>query len=270
MRKHADATDLTGYVNASIGSWDTWRLSADIGGALTSDGRVRARVVGRYEEGEYFMDIQDRKKWVLYGVVEADLTDSTLVRAGISHQDTKPKGATWGALPTFYTDGTLTDLPRSQTTAADWTYWNSTNQNIYATLSQDIGERWNLTANYNRLRNTGDTQLLYLYGGVDKATGTMDGTNPYKSKSDSVQNSIDAQLKGQVDLFGREHEIVLGVLHSVLKRHTDNFEAPLPGSPTSRCSAGRASPIPSRCGAPRRSATNRSASNRPATTGRCA
>ncbi|WP_103730708.1 TonB-dependent siderophore receptor [Novosphingobium sp. HII-3] len=228
VRKHADATDLTGYVNASIGSWDTWRLSADIGGALTSDGRVRARVVGRYEEGEYFMDIQDRKKWVLYGVVEADLTESTLVRAGISHQDTKPKGATWGALPTFYTDGTLTDLPRSQTTAADWTYWNSTNQNIYATLSQDIGDRWNLTANYNRLRNTGDTQLLYLYGGVDKATGTMDGTNPYKSKSDSVQNSIDAQLKGQVDLFGREHEIVLGVLHSVLKRHTDNFEAPLP------------------------------------------
>ena len=51
VRKHADATDLTGYVNASIGSWDTWRLSADIGGALTSDGRVRARVVGRYEVG---------------------------------------------------------------------------------------------------------------------------------------------------------------------------------------------------------------------------
>ncbi len=228
VRKHADATDLTGYVNASIGSWNTWRVSGDIGGALDADGRIRARLVGRYEEGDYFIDIQQRKKWVLYGVVEADLTDSTLVRVGMSHQDSKPGGATWGALPTFYTDGTLTDLPRSQTTAADWTYWNTTNQNIFATVRQEFGDRWNLTVNYNRLKTTGDTQLLYLYGAVDKATGTMDGTNPYKSKGNSIQNSIDAQLKGEVTLFGRDHEVVLGALHSVLKRHTDNFVAPTP------------------------------------------
>jgi outer membrane receptor for ferric coprogen and ferric-rhodotorulic acid len=228
VRKHADATDLTGYISASIGSWNTWRVSADIGGALTADGRVRARVVGRYEEGESYIDIQEKKKWVLYGVVEADATDTTLIRAGISHQDSKPGGASWGALPTFYTDGTLTDLPRSQATAADWTYWNSTNQNIFATVRQEIGDKWNLTVNYNRLRTTGDTQLLYLYGGVDKATGTIQYTNPYKSKGVSLQNSFDAQLKGEVSLFGRDHEIVLGALHSILKRHTDNFVAPTP------------------------------------------
>lgn len=226
VRKHADATELTGYASASIGSWNTWRLSADIGGALTADGRVRARVVGRYEEGESYIDIQDKKKWVLYGVVEADVTDSTLVRAGISHQDSKPKGATWGALPTFYTDGTTTNLPRSQSTAADWTYWNTTNQNIFATLRQEIGDRWSLTANYNRLRTTGDTQLLYLYGNVDRATGTIQSSNPYKSKGISIQNSYDAQLKGEVSLLGRDHEVVLGALHSVLKRHTDNLVAP--------------------------------------------
>ncbi|SEJ40944.1 outer-membrane receptor for ferric coprogen and ferric-rhodotorulic acid [Sphingobium sp. AP50] len=228
VRKHADATDLTGYVNASIGSWDTWRLSADVGGALTSDGRIRARLVGRYEEGDSFMDVQHKKKWVLYGVVDADLTDTTLVRAGISHQDTKPKGASWGALPTFFSDGTRTNLPRSQATAADWTYWNSTNQNIFASVRQEFGDRWNLTVNYNRLKNTSSTQLLYLYGTVDKATGTMDGTNPYKSEGMSIQNSFDAQLKGDVSLFGRDHEVVLGALHSVLKRHTDNYVAPLP------------------------------------------
>ncbi|WP_394440999.1 TonB-dependent siderophore receptor [Sphingobium naphthae] len=228
VRKHADATELTGYANASIGSWDTWRLSADVAGPLTADGRIRARVVGRYEEGESYIDIQHRKKWVLYGVVDADLTDSTLVRVGISHQDTQPRGATWGALPTFYSDGTLTDLPRSQTTAADWTYWNTTNQNIFATIRQEFGDRWNLTVNYNRLKNTGSTQLLYLYGTVDKETGTMDGTNPYKSEGQSIQNSFDAQLKGLVPLFGRDHEVVLGALHSILKRHTDNYEAPMP------------------------------------------
>lgn len=226
VRKHADATDLTGYVNASIGSWNTWRISGDVAGALTSDGRIRARLVGRYEEGESYIDLQKKKKWVVYGVVDADLTDSTLVRVGMSHQDTKPKGATWGALPTFYTDGTTTNLSRSQSTAADWTYWNTTNQNIFGTVRQEFGDKWNLTVNYNRLKNTGDTQLLYLYGNVDKATGTIESSNPYKSKGDSVQNSIDAQLKGSVSLFGRDHEVVLGALHSVLKRHTDNYVAP--------------------------------------------
>ncbi|MFW2830065.1 TonB-dependent siderophore receptor [Sphingomonas sp. ID0503] len=228
VRKHATATEWTGYVNASYGSWNTWRLSGDVGGALTADGRIRARVVGRYEEGESYIDIQDKKKWVVYGVVEADLTDSTLVRAGISHQDTKPKGATWGALPTFYTDGSTTDLDRSQSTAAKWTYWNSTNQNIFATVRQDFSDRWNLTFNYNRLRNTGDTQLLYLYGNVNKATGTVEFSNPYKSKGVSTQNSFDAQLKGEVALFGRDHEVVVGALHSILKRHTDNLVAPFP------------------------------------------
>ncbi|BBC99188.1 outer-membrane receptor for ferric coprogen and ferric-rhodotorulic acid [Sphingobium sp. YG1] len=228
VRKHADATDLTGYVNASIGSWNTWRVSADVGGALTADGRIRARVVGRYEEGESYIDLQKKKKWVLYGVVDADVTDTTLIRAGISHQDSKPKGATWGALPTFYTDGTTTDLPRSQSTAADWTHWNTTNQNIFATIRQEIGDKWNLTVNYNRLRTTNSSELLYLYGNVDKATGTIEFSNPYKAEGISIQNSFDAQLKGEVSLFGRDHEVVVGALHSVLKRHTDNYVAPFP------------------------------------------
>jgi outer membrane receptor for ferric coprogen and ferric-rhodotorulic acid len=226
VRKHADATDLTGYVNASIGSWNTWRVSADVGGALTSDGRIRGRLVGRYEEGESYIDIQKKKKWVLYGVVDADVTDTTLLRAGISHQDSKPKGATWGALPTFYTDGTTTDLARSQSTAADWTHWNTTNQNIFATVRQEIGDKWSLTVNYNRLRTTNSSELLYLYGNVDKATGAIESSNPYKAEGISIQNSFDAQLKGEVSLFGRDHEVVLGALNSVLKRHTDNYVAP--------------------------------------------
>ncbi|WP_324743486.1 TonB-dependent siderophore receptor [Tsuneonella sp. CC-YZS046] len=228
VRKHADSTDWTGYVNASYGSWDTWRVSADVGGALTADGRIRVRGVGRYEEGESYIDLYDNKKFVLYGVVDADLTDTTLVRAGISHQEGKPKGALWGALPTFYTDGSATDFARSQSVAADWTYWNTTNQNIFATVRQELGDKWSITVNYNRLKNTSRTQLLYLYGEVDKAAGTIAFSNPYKSAGQSVQNSFDGQLKGAVTLFGRDHEVVLGALHSVLKRHTDNFEAPFP------------------------------------------
>jgi outer membrane receptor for ferric coprogen and ferric-rhodotorulic acid len=227
VRKHADAVDWTGYANASIGSWETYRVSADIGGALDANGRFRVRAVGRYENGKNFADLLHTKKWVLYGVIDADVTDTTLVRAGISHQDTVPKGATWGSLPTFYNDGTVTtDLRRSQTTAADWTHWSSSNQNIFATVRQQIGDRWSITANYNRLKNVGDTELLYMYGTADRATGTIASSNPYKSLGESVQESFDGQLKGLVNVLGRDHEVVLGALHSILNRHTDNFVAP--------------------------------------------
>lgn len=226
VRKHADARKWGGYVNASIGSWNTWRISGDVGGALTANGRIRARAVGRYEQGDSYIDLYHNKKYVLYGVVDADVTDSTLVRAGVSYQDTKPQGALWGALPTFYTDGTTTHLARSQSTAADWTRWNSTNLNVFATIRQQIGDRWSVTVNYNRLRNSSDTQLLYLYGNVNKATGTIESSNPYKSKGESTQDSFDGQIKGEVTLFGRDHEVVLGALHSILNRHTDNYVAP--------------------------------------------
>ena len=49
VRKHADKREWGGYLEAAGGSWDTWRLSGDLGGAVTSDGRLRVRGVGRYE-----------------------------------------------------------------------------------------------------------------------------------------------------------------------------------------------------------------------------
>ncbi|WP_062769565.1 TonB-dependent siderophore receptor [Sphingopyxis terrae] len=230
VRKHATSKDLAGYVNGSYGSWSTWRGSADIGGAVTSDGRVRVRAVGRYEQGDSFIDLFHNKKYVLYGTVDADLTDSTLLRAGISHQQTDKDAPSWGNLPTFYSDGTFAVWPRSKSPTADWTYWDTTNQNIFASIKQDLGDRWSIVANYNRLKNAQQTEILYLFGHVDKATGTIQGSNAYSDDGVSLQNSFDAQLKGAVSLFGRDHELVLGGLTSLQKRRTDTFAAPAEAS----------------------------------------
>lgn len=225
VRKHADREEWSGYVNASYGSWNTWRASADVGGALTSDGRVRVRAVGRYEQGESYIDLYENEKFVLYGVVEADVTDTTLLRAGIVHQEGMPDAPAWGNLPNFYSDGTETNWPRSKAATADWTYWNTVNQNIFVTLKQQIGEDWSVTANYNRLRNSERAKLLYLSGTVDVTTGEIQYAYPYKDEGSSVQDSFDVQIKGSVDLLGRDHELVVGALHSVQDRYNDSFSA---------------------------------------------
>ncbi|MFC0202891.1 TonB-dependent siderophore receptor [Novosphingobium soli] len=223
VRKHAESTEWGGYVNASYGSWNTWRVSGDIGGAVTSDGRLRFRGVARYEEGDSQIDGYHNEKLVLYGTIDADITEDTLLRVGFSHQDNNPDGAAWGALPSFYSDGSFAEWRRSKSTAADWTHWNTTNQNLFVSLRQDFGDGWSVQANYNRLRNTQRTNLLYLYGVVDRETGLGLASNPYSADGESIQNSYDAQIKGKVTLFGRDHEVVVGALRSIIRRHADTF-----------------------------------------------
>jgi outer membrane receptor for ferric coprogen and ferric-rhodotorulic acid len=225
VRKHADRQDWSGYVNASYGRWDTWRVTGDVGGAITGDGRVRVRAVGRYEQGKSNVDLYDNRKFVLYGVIDADLTDDTLLRAGISHQEGRPDAPTWGALPSFYSDGSFAVWPRSHTPGAPWTYWDTVNQNIFASLSHDFGGGWSVTANYNRLKNTQSTEILYLSGLVDRVTGDIEFGYPYKDDGKSIQDSFDAQLKGRVNLFGRDHDVVLGALHSVQDRDDTTYAA---------------------------------------------
>lgn len=226
VRKHADRTDWSGYFNAAYGSWDTKRVSGDVGGALTSDGRLRVRGVARYEEGEAFTDYYKNKKLVLYGTLDADVTDNTLLQIGFSHQRNNPTGVFWGTLPTFYTDGTIADWRRSKTTAQPWTTWKTTNQNFFTSLRHDFGDGWSIQGNYNRQRNTQFTKILYLFGQVDRTTGLGLGSNPYSAYGISIQNSYDAQLKGKLTVFGRDHDLVLGYLNSTLNRHTDSY-APL-------------------------------------------
>ncbi|AUW58566.1 TonB-dependent siderophore receptor [Sphingobium sp. SCG-1] len=228
VRKHADQQEWTGYLNASVGSWDTWRLSGDIGGAVTSDGRLRFRGVARYEEGRSYIDLYKNKKLVLYGVIDADVTEDTLLRVGFSHQKGSPTAPAWGALPSFYSDGSFAVWPRSKTASADWTYWDTTNQNFFATLSHDFGNGWSATINYNRMRSAQSTEILYLYGLVDVATGNIQYSNPYKDEGESIQNSYDGQIKGRVNFFGRDHDVVLGALHSVQNRNDVTYAAPFP------------------------------------------
>lgn len=232
VRKHATSREFEGYVSAGVGSWNSWQISADVAGPLSANGTVRGRAVAKYEKGENFIDLFKDEKVVLYGVVEADLTENTLLRVGASHQDETPTSPAWGALPSFYSDGTFAVWPRSKTASADWTYWDTTNQNIFANLSHKFANGWELTFNYNWLRNAEQTEILYIYGTLDKTTGLGLISSPFKDDGESIQNSVDVQLKGDYALFGREHEFVLGALHSKQTLETKTFAAlsyPTPG-----------------------------------------
>lgn len=49
VRKHATSREFKGDVSAEYGSWNKERYVADLQSPLTEDGKIRARIVGGYQ-----------------------------------------------------------------------------------------------------------------------------------------------------------------------------------------------------------------------------
>jgi len=229
VRKHADSKELEGSATIGFGRWNQRNAMVDVGSGLALDGRVRGRVVLNYEDGDSYVDLLANRKYVGYAVVEADITDRTLIRGGFSYQDNDPTASTWGGLPSWYADGSRTQFPRSKTIGADWTSWASTNRNYFFTVRQQLNDRWDVRLDYNNARNDAELNLLYLFGAPDRETGLGLGPSPYRSDTSRKQYNVGLRLSGRFDLFGRTNEIILG--YSYLDQSYFGNSAPaLPGT----------------------------------------
>ena len=210
VRKHADSRELHASFDISAGSWNAYRGEADVSAPLNADGSVRARGVAVYEDTESYQDLYRKKTKVLYGIVDMDLTPSTLLSIGVDWQDNAPRGNTWGSFPLFFSDGSRADWPRSVTTATDWTFWNRRTENVFGELRQAFDNGWALSATLSWRRYEEDLALFYMYGFPDPVTG--EGLEPFAYRSDGkiTETSLDVYANGPFELFGRTHELVVG------------------------------------------------------------
>jgi len=211
--------DFSAAASLGAGSWDTQRGMGDISTPLTEDGRIRARVVGTYQDGHSYIDGYKPERKSFYGIIEADLTPHTTVRLGYDYQDITPKGSTWGGLPLWFSDGTQAAYPRSKNYAQDWSHWNNTLKTGFAEIEHRFDSGWKLRAVANQYRTESDAELLGLVGRPDRATGL--GSYPYgaypvalASEGRSRQNTLDMMASGPFELLGRPHELVVGVTSS--------------------------------------------------------
>ncbi|MEE7565778.1 TonB-dependent siderophore receptor, partial [Xanthomonas sp. Kuri4-3] len=200
-----------GSIGLSGGSWDTYRTDIDVSGKLDRNGRVRGRAVAAFQNGDSYLDRYSKKKRVFYGVIEADLSDSTLLSVGASYQKSEPHGGMWGALPLYYSDGTPTHYRRSTSTSTDWTRWDSEDRRVFLELTQQLGGDWTLKGSLNYRRFETDGDLFYVYGTPVK--GSSQGLYAYPSSytSSEDQKYGNLQLSGSFALGGRRHDAVAGV-----------------------------------------------------------
>lgn len=220
--------DLQAQGSAQYGSFDALRLDADVSVPLTSDGSIRARAVGVYSDSDSYLDRYGVRRWTGYGIVEADLGPNTTLSGGYGHQDHKSRGAMWGAIPLVYTDGTRIDLPRSANVAPDWSSWNVIDRQIFGDLTHQLGNDWVVRVSGIRRATSEADELFYVYG--NPVRGDADGIDfgdpettaddraifsyPGAFRAQTRNLTLEAYVTGPVTLFGRRHEVMLGVNRS--------------------------------------------------------
>ncbi|WP_083925849.1 TonB-dependent siderophore receptor [Sphingomonas sp. Mn802worker] len=218
--------DLQVSASAQYGSFDQYRGEADLSVPITKDGSIRARAVGAYQDGDSYLDRYGLRRWVGYGIVEADLGANTTVSGGYGHQDHKSRGAMWGAIPLTYTDGTPLNFDRSSNVAPEWSSWNVIDRQIFGDITHRFGNGWIARASAIRRATDENNTLFYVFGnplrgapggiGIDPATGQQAGIQSYPGKFRATTRNLtmEAYITGPVTLGGREHEINIGVNRS--------------------------------------------------------
>ncbi|WP_184413698.1 TonB-dependent siderophore receptor [Acinetobacter lwoffii] len=210
MIRKRPTSDLQTAFNASYGSWNTQRYEVDVSSPLTQDGKVRGRVFGYQQTGDSYLDRYELEKNGIGAVVEADVTDTTLLTAGYTESNHKPNGVNWGSNPLINTEGEQLSYSRNYNYSPSWTYWDSNIKSYFAELEQKLGGDWTAKLTYDEKRTQRDSKLLFLSGkpGANGTSGIFLYPGMYIDDNKEQQASL--SFSGTYPLWGQRHEASLG------------------------------------------------------------
>jgi outer membrane receptor for ferric coprogen and ferric-rhodotorulic acid len=207
--------DFKASVSATAGYWDNYRTEGDISGSLNDSGSVRGRFVGALQDKGSYIDHYSQKKDLYYGILEADLTDDTLLTLGVDKSSATPRGSSWTGNSPYFTDGGRTDFSRSFNPGADWSRRDFDSVTYFSSLEQALANDWKFKASFDQKTTDHDTQLASASGGyADRATGEGNFLYWGRWEGHRVQNTADVNVSGPFTLGGREHELVAGFMAS--------------------------------------------------------
>jgi outer membrane receptor for ferric coprogen and ferric-rhodotorulic acid len=205
--------DFQASGDIAYGSWDTKRIDVDVSGPLNKAGTVAGRLVAVHEDGKYYIDRYKPSKDIVYGVVDANLTPTTLATLGFSYENNRSDGAQWGGLPLLDANGNQLSYGVGASMAPSWAYFNTQEERAFAELTQQLGQRWKwkTTAAFNDISS--NAKIFYPNGALNPDGS---GIESYTSwwKESNRQIVLDSNVSGKIDLFGRTHDLVFGASFS--------------------------------------------------------
>lgn len=198
-------------LTASLGSWDNYRAMVDVSGSINNSESIRGRAIVAYQDRLSYQDRFSQTSQTLYGIIEADLSNSTLLTLAVDNQSTTPKGTMSGGLPIFYSDGSRTAYDRGASTAQDWASSQTDALNAFIRLEHYFNANWQLTANYVYGDNDLNYDVFWVKGEPDPInnTGMMPGSINYID-ANRTQDTYEVELNGRFNWLGQSHQLLFG------------------------------------------------------------
>ncbi|OLU25636.1 TonB-dependent siderophore receptor [Pseudomonas sp. PA15(2017)] len=213
-------------VGLKTGSWDNNSIELDSGGPLNESGTVRARMVAAYRDAGSHIDRLNERHKVLYGIVEADLTPGTLLSVGADVQHHDANNHARLGLPLYYSDGSKTDWSRADSAATAWGYSERHYASGFASVDQQLTDDWKARITLSRGRYEYDEVLGHTSSTAypDRLTGTGGTVWGGRWGAKPVQDSLDMHVRGSFELFGQQHDLVVGHSRQETRYKADNYD----------------------------------------------
>lgn len=207
-------------IDAGAGSWGHYRTVLDGGGSLNDNGTLRGRMVAVYDRGGLWQRRARQDGKTLYGILEYDITPQTMATVGLQWSDIHSKHSATGSFTAYYGDEDsgyrLTPLGARDNLAAQWSYGKRRKNEIFTRLEHHFNDDWTLSAAYSY--RFGKSNNHYGMGGT--STINADGSTALvalKEQFHPKEHSFDLHLDGKYPLFGRQHEMQIGVSHNAYR-----------------------------------------------------
>ncbi|MGE4306589.1 MAG: TonB-dependent siderophore receptor [Novosphingobium sp.] len=194
---------------ANVGSWETYRVDADVSEPLNADGTLRGRVVAAWKDGNAFRDYKSSKNYTVYGTIDFEPTPNTLVNFGLSYKHQEQRGNVSSNPITYYSSsGQFVGLlPRSFSNAAPWAGYEHDQLTISGAIEQKIGNNWTAKLQFGHEEIE---RPLVLLSTLNPWVLTQPASSTAYKDVRQYNEHVTLDVTGSLSLFGRTHEILFG------------------------------------------------------------
>ncbi|PUA26611.1 MAG: TonB-dependent siderophore receptor [Cellvibrio sp. 79] len=203
--------DFQANAAVTYGSWDMYRAEADVSNRLNESGSIRGRAVVAYQDANSYMDAVERNTSLVYGIITADLTENTELNISYKNQSEDSIGA--HNLPRDPKTGEDLKLSRDNCSCNENDFWDKENEDVFIGVEHKFNEDWSIKGTYVRANINMDmvfTSLAPVPAAIFDPANPKGYLNKYAYQYDQTLDVYDVFTKGNFDLFGRSHEVVLG------------------------------------------------------------
>lgn len=229
--------EFAGSLKLRLGSWDKKSAVGDLNVPLTQDGSVRSRLVVSSEDSDTFRERENIKRTGVLASLAADVSSNTTLGVGFQFDKNNQHGVSWGSnVPIWFADGTQTHFDRKFNPSSDWSKATYEGKTFFTSLDSELANDWKLSTrySYNESEALNNRGVVKVNGrGKSYPHWNQDGTgaflNALHSESEAKTHALNLDVSGPFQLFGRQHELLLGLNGSQVESKSWGLQCDIDG-----------------------------------------